>query len=59
MERQARDAMKELEKTVSELPLELNSYVYLDLWRGVQQLFCQQKYPLVCDICAAVCRYAS
>lgn len=54
MKQQAKKAMKELEEVLSQLPLEMKSFAYIDLWRAVQQLFCQQEYALVCGICAAV-----
>lgn len=59
MEQQAQKAMKELEEVLSQLPIGMDSFVYVDLWKTVQMLFCQQRHSLVCDLCKVVCRHIS
>lgn len=59
MKQQAKKAMKKLEDVLSQLPIGMDSFVYVDLWKTVQQLFCQRDYCLVCDICKVAYRHLS
>lgn len=54
---QAQKAMKELEKVLSQLPIEMDMFMYLDLRKAIQQAFCQQDYSLVCSLCTAACEH--
>ena len=48
MKKAAKKEIQKLEKAIRKLPNTLNSFVYVDLCREIQQLFFQKNYGLVC-----------
>ena len=57
LEEKAKDKMKEFEEAASQLPILSKNFTVVNILLAAQELFAQEKYEIVIDLCDAMLKH--